>query len=116
MGYVGNQIDLFTREAFCSPVFPGTTLKRVDTELSFEAPWWAPDSMKETAFEKFCSQDVSPTTLEWKHNQKDMNKIVIKHGKKVFKKKGISKGKIFGSDVRLWNKKGLAEDFSLWSL
>ena len=71
MGYVGNQIDLFTREVFCSPVFPGTTLKRVDTELSFEAPWWAPDSMKETAFEKFCSQDVSPTTLEWKHNQKE---------------------------------------------
>lgn len=72
--------------------------------------------MKRTAFKNFCSWEIAPTKLEWKHDGRDSSKIVITHGEQVFKKNGILKGKVFGSNVRLWNKKGLAEDFSLWSL
>jgi len=52
--------------ALCAPIRPGKIVEAasvVDTDTtvstySFSAPWWAPDSMKESIFEYFCATDV----------------------------------------------------------
>lgn len=37
----------FSMDSICGPVFPGT---RLNSESRFEAPWFAPGALKETAF------------------------------------------------------------------
>lgn len=102
-------------DVVCSPVRPGATLKRVEVGTSFEAPFWAPESMKKEAFGLVCSDNYAPTLLQWEVDGRDTAKLVVTRGEKVFRKNGLTKVKIFGNNVRLWNKKGLAEDHDMIS-
>lgn len=113
--YGANLMDFLTMDVVCSPVRPGTTLNKVHAGSSFEAPFWAPESMKKEAFDFFCSSDYPPTLLQWEADGRDKNKLAVTRGEKVFRKNGLTKAKIFGNNVRVWNKKGLAEDHDMIS-
>mmetsp|Transcript_28630 Transcript_28630/g.53824 ORF Transcript_28630/g.53824 Transcript_28630/m.53824 type:complete len:343 (-) Transcript_28630:99-1127(-) len=54
--YKGNQVELFTKDGMCSPIIPGRVLtaQTGSNAMRFEAPWWAPVSMKQSAFTKLC--------------------------------------------------------------
>lgn len=71
--------------------------------------------MKKEAFDFFCSSDYPPTLLQWEADGRDKNKLAVTRGEKVFRKNGLTKAKIFGNNVRVWNKKGLAEDHDMIS-
>jgi hypothetical protein len=94
---------------------PGTTLKHANAGESFEPPFWAPPFWKEDAWKHVCAGSTPKTTLEWGVDGQ-YHRLVLRRGKKVFKKSGIQKVTSFSaSRIRLWNKKGLAEDHSLWA-
>jgi hypothetical protein len=117
IAFAGYKVDMFTMDAVCAPVMPGRTLSSANTASSFIAPWWAPDPYKAQAFEHLCSEDLSPTSLEWLPDGRE-NKVVLTYGEKVaFTKRNVVKAEIYGNRLRSWNKKGLAEDHeSLWSV
>jgi hypothetical protein len=108
---------MFTMDGVCAPLMPGWALNSANTGSSFEAPWWAPPSLKAQAFEQVCSKDNSPTTLDWLPDGRD-NKVVVTYGGKVrLNKRGVVKTEVFGDRLRAWNKKGVAEEiYSLWSV
>jgi hypothetical protein len=100
-----------------APVMPGRTLRSRDSGSTFHAPWWAPEPYKAEAFIKFCSASMEPTRLEWLPDGKD-NKAVLSSGTKaIFSKKGLVKADVEGSLLRVWNRKGVSEEYgSLWSV
>ena len=93
---------------------PGLVLKKEHAGSSFDAPFWAPESLKVEAYELFCSE-YPLTTVSWEADGKDTNRLVVQQGDKSFRKTGLTKSRIFGNNVRLWNKKGLAEDYDVTS-
>ena len=96
---------------------PGRVLRAVDSGSVFEAPWWAPESMKAEAFERMCCEELPPTKFEWLPYG-NVNKAVLTYGGKIlFVKKDLAKVDFFGDRLRLWNRKGTAEEhMSLWSV
>lgn len=108
-------MDVLTKDVLCGPVMPGLVLKKEDDRVSFDAPFWAPESMKKEAYELFCSEDVPPVTLSWESDGWGAHRLVVRKGDKSFRKKGLSKSRVFGNNVRIWNKKGLAEDYDVVS-
>lgn len=113
----GYSVDMFTKDGVCAPVMPGSSLHSSNTGSVFEAPWWAPSSLKAQAFQQVCSDNLSPTRLEWLRDGRE-NKVVLTHGSKVlFTKRSVIKAEVFGSHLRLWSKKGVPENHeSLWSV
>jgi hypothetical protein len=100
-----------------APVMPGRTLRSRDSGSTFHAPWWAPEEHKVEAFRQVCSANMEPTRLEWTSDGKD-NKAVLSSGSNVlFTKKGLVKADVEGSLLRVWNRKGVSEEYgSLWSV
>mmetsp|Transcript_7325 Transcript_7325/g.14553 ORF Transcript_7325/g.14553 Transcript_7325/m.14553 type:complete len:372 (-) Transcript_7325:2131-3246(-) len=54
---------VFSGDAICAPCIPGTTL--VDAPFIGEAPWWAPESTKESMFGLLCGSDRIRARIEW---------------------------------------------------
>lgn len=107
-------MEMLTHDILCGPVMPGLVLKKEHAGLSFDAPFWAPDSLKDEAYEVLCSEGLR-TKLFWESDGKDTNRLVIIKGDKTFRKTGLSKSRVFGNNVRLWNKKGIAEEYDVAS-
>ena len=115
--FAGKSVNLFTKDSLCSPIMPGLVLDRRDAGSSFKAPWWALPSYKDQAFDLACTSDSEPTVLDWYPDGKDQ-KLVVRSGEKaLFKKGGLTTAEILGDKLRLWNRKGQAEDKGqLWGL
>lgn len=107
-------MEMLTHDILCGPVMPGQVLKKEHAGKSFDAPFWAPESLKDEAYELLCSE-VPPTKISWESDGKDTNRLVVQQGDKTFRKTGLAKSRIFGNNVRVWNKKGLAEDYDVTS-
>ena len=108
-------MEMLTHDVLCGPVMPGLVLKKEHAGVSFDAPFWAPESLKAEAYELLCSE-VPPTQLYWESDGKqDTHRLTVQRGDKSFRKTGLTKSKMFGNNVRLWNKKGLAEDYDVTS-
>jgi len=113
--FFGFKVDLFTKEALCSPVMPGSILRSTPLAMSFQSPWWAPSKYKEQAFKAVCSSEA-PVLLEWEPDGKENKLTVTRGGKKTLIRRTVSKTEVYGDRLRLWTKKGVAEDHgSVWS-
>ena len=81
---------------------PGTLL--LEGDFAAEAPWWAPQSMKEVSFQFFC--DGRPRV----HVALESGKLLLReeqHGKlKTLQKADATRAKINGDSIVLETKKG----------
>ena len=89
-------MEILTHDVLCGPVMPGLVLKKEHTGMSFEAPFWAPESSKELAYELMCSE-VPPTQLYWESDGKDTHRLTVQKGDKSFRKSGLTKSRMFGT-------------------
>lgn len=95
-------LDLLSMNAMCAPAMPGTTFGTEDA--SFEAPWWAPASMKESAF-AICD-DRRRTSLKWSNGRL----VVAEVGtSKVLLEKRSYTAVVQGSVVQFFNKNSKIE-------
>jgi len=107
--------QFFSLDTICSPVMPGRILRRADAEQNFQAPWWAPSSLKEISAEQFCGG--SAVTLQWAPDGIDQKLVLSKDQKVILKKRAVVKAEMYGDGLRTWTRKGLAEDHRLlWSV
>jgi hypothetical protein len=90
---------------------PGRVLNNNSKDASFEAPWWAPSPIKEKAFSQFCGS-AHPTKLEW-INEASENKVVLTKKGKTSLNKRTKSLEVFADRIRLWNRKGHAEEYAL---
>jgi hypothetical protein len=63
--HFGNSSELISLNSVCAPVMPGSVLQNYSKSDVFEAPWWAPSTMKTQLFEIFCP-DRPRTRMSWK--------------------------------------------------
>ena len=113
----GLKANFFSRKAFCAPVMPGRTLYRADVAQLFQAPWWVPAPYKTAVFNSMCATEsaMSPLTLHWLPAGPDQRLTVTRGPSTVLRKSSLEKLEIYGDTLRVWNKKGFAEDHrSLW--
>jgi len=59
-------------DAICSPVMPGTTLNK---ECRYEAPWFAPGPLKQTAF-ALCG-DIERVSMSWTFKGGDLGRLTV---------------------------------------
>jgi small-conductance mechanosensitive channel len=76
------QLGFLSLNAMCAPVMPGTVVHEAS---SFDAPWWVPQSHKETVFGVICGTRPR-TQLTWTHK----GRLVVtdmEHKEKLLEKK-----------------------------
>ena len=112
----GYQYDWFSKNAICSPVVPGRTLKSSGVNKYFEAPWWVPTQMKKEVFLQLCGGD-QPTKLEWIAEGAESKLTVTQNKKVILNRRLLSSAEIFANRIRLWGRKGQGEEHSIvWKL
>ena len=102
--------DAFTKSGFCAPVIPGTTFDDNSYGI-FEAPWWAPASMKEKAFDSLCStSDASaPSSIEWSRDGKN-NKFTVSANGSVVLKRSVAKTQVASDKIMFWKRNSAVEE------
>lgn len=108
----GGQVsEIFTKSGFCAPVMPGTLLDD-NSYGSFQGPWWAPESFKEQAFAKFCTDGSStPYSVEWTRDGNN-NKLTVSSGSKVVLKRSTAKSLISCDKLQFWKRNGHSDEVS----
>jgi len=117
-----NPEDLFTKSGICGPIMPGTILDD-NAYGTFQAPWWAPASLKEKAFTSLCTNDETeskkwtknsnvPSSIEWIRDGKN-NKLIISKKGSVALKRSIAKSQIKSNKILFWKRNGNVEEVSL---
>lgn len=106
---LGNiSIDLFTKSGFCAPIMPGTTLDDNAYGI-FEAPWWAPTSLKENTFTSFCATTNIPSSIEWSRDGKN-NKLTVSVEGSVALKRSVAKTQVTSNKILFWKRNGSVEE------
>ncbi len=110
--------DVFSRSGICAPVMPGTTFDDNAYGI-FEAPWWAPASMKEKAFVSFCKDINStsksgkgvtgPSSVEWSRDGKN-NKLTVSAKGSIVLKKSVAKTQIASNKIVFWKRNNAVEE------
>jgi hypothetical protein len=68
-------------DPLCGPAVPGTVIG--STQSGFlDAPWWAPDSYKESAFEFVCGKQRTRSRLDWSNGRLTVFSLNFKSGRK----------------------------------
>jgi len=75
-------------DSLCQPVVPGTKIDSHTEPADWEAPWWAPASAKEMAFEKVCGTDRARVRLSWGSGKVSLWNLQT--GKPMWTKKVVS--------------------------
>ena len=88
---------MFSGDAICAPCFPGTNL--VDAPFIGEAPWWAPDSTKESMFSLLCGSDRIRTRIEWSGGSGASMLIVTNANEPPSKQRALVEKKALKADV-----------------
>jgi len=110
--------DVFTRSGLCAPVIPGTIFDDNAYGI-FEAPWWAPEPMKEKAFDTLCKDINStskkatgipvPSSIEWSRDGKN-NKLIVSANGSVVLKRSVAKTQVAGNKITFWKRNNAVEE------
>ena len=62
----------FSMDAICGPVLPGTTLNK---DARYEAPWFAPRPLKQSAF-ALCG-DMERVSMSWTSKGGEVGRLIV---------------------------------------
>jgi hypothetical protein len=122
---------MFQMNALCAPAMPGTLLppmkspfpdkednndddkekakKAEATTSSFVAPWWAPASYKEAAFQAICQgRGHMPVELQW-HENGILSATNMSSGKSLMRKSYLAGAQIDATQIVLTSQTGATE-------
>ena len=101
--------QLWSRDAVCAPVRPGTKLRHdIVDGVVHQAPWWVPHSYKDWLFNQLC--DGRPyTRLQWSGSQLVVRHIVGGRGSTVLLSRKVPSVTIKANQVQLVDQRGKIE-------
>lgn len=101
--------DAFTKSGICAPVIPGTAFD--DNAYGvFQAPWWAPAPVKESAFASLCTTDGDvSSSIEWSRDGKN-NKLSVSVNGSVVLKRSIAKAEVKSNKIMFSKRNGSIEE------
>jgi len=105
---VGIACMRITKEHVCAPARPGRIIKE-GASMSFQAPWWAPDSVKDVAYQQLCSNTTTPTRLDWILDPSGFKVVLWENGKTTLSKRATSV-EVTPAGLKLWTKRGYGEE------